>query len=101
MWGFFVLFFCYLKADCVDLVLVYGWCNFFLWFSKLIAFNLIFDFNFALFIYSFVHYGFRSGVGVEGAIQTFYYCEVTDDMKSEQGKYILKCLYISMILDQV
>lgn len=27
----------------------------------------------------------RSGVGVQGALQTFFYCEVTDDMKTEQG----------------
>ncbi|CAH2094261.1 unnamed protein product [Euphydryas editha] len=28
---------------------------------------------------------YRSGVGVQGSLQTFYYCEVTDDMKTEQG----------------
>ncbi|KAM3958864.1 uridine diphosphate glucose pyrophosphatase NUDT14 [Aphomia sociella] len=28
---------------------------------------------------------YRSGVGVQGALQTLYYCEVTDDMKTEQG----------------
>lgn len=29
---------------------------------------------------------FRSGVGVQGSLQTFFYCEVTDDMKTEQGR---------------
>ncbi|CAG9789144.1 unnamed protein product [Diatraea saccharalis] len=28
---------------------------------------------------------YRSGVGVQGSLQTLYYCEVTDDMKTEQG----------------
>ncbi|XP_041969852.1 uridine diphosphate glucose pyrophosphatase NUDT14-like [Aricia agestis] len=28
---------------------------------------------------------FRADVGVQGAHQTFFYCEVTDDMKTEQG----------------
>ncbi|CAG4930673.1 unnamed protein product [Parnassius apollo] len=28
---------------------------------------------------------YRSGVGVQGALQTFFYCEVTDAMKTEQG----------------
>ncbi|XP_038206746.1 uridine diphosphate glucose pyrophosphatase NUDT14-like [Zerene cesonia] len=28
---------------------------------------------------------YRSGVGVQGSLQTFFYCEVTDDMKTEQG----------------
>ncbi|XP_013170537.1 PREDICTED: uridine diphosphate glucose pyrophosphatase-like [Papilio xuthus] len=28
---------------------------------------------------------YRSGVGVQGALQTFFYCEVTDDMKTEKG----------------
>lgn len=28
---------------------------------------------------------YRSGVGVQGALQTMFYCEVTDDMKTEQG----------------
>ncbi|CAG9105708.1 hypothetical protein JYU34_018948 [Plutella xylostella] len=28
---------------------------------------------------------YRSGVGVEGAKQHFFYCEVTDDMKTAQG----------------
>ncbi|KAJ0173836.1 hypothetical protein K1T71_010985 [Dendrolimus kikuchii] len=28
---------------------------------------------------------YRSGVGVQGALQTFFYCEVTDDMKTESG----------------
>ncbi|XP_030037704.1 uridine diphosphate glucose pyrophosphatase NUDT14 [Manduca sexta] len=28
---------------------------------------------------------YRSGVGVEGAVQYMFYCEVTDDMKTEQG----------------
>ncbi|CAK1553323.1 unnamed protein product [Leptosia nina] len=28
---------------------------------------------------------YRSGVGVQGSLQTFFYCEVTDEMKTEQG----------------
>ncbi|XP_013193719.1 uridine diphosphate glucose pyrophosphatase NUDT14 [Amyelois transitella] len=28
---------------------------------------------------------YRSGVGVQGALQTLFYCEVTDDMKVEEG----------------
>ncbi|XP_063831575.1 uridine diphosphate glucose pyrophosphatase NUDT14-like [Ostrinia nubilalis] len=28
---------------------------------------------------------YRAGVGVQGALQTLYYCEVTDEMKTEQG----------------
>ncbi|XP_023936297.1 uridine diphosphate glucose pyrophosphatase NUDT14 [Bicyclus anynana] len=28
---------------------------------------------------------YRSGVGVQGALQTLFYCEVTDNMKTEQG----------------
>ncbi|XP_072930197.1 uridine diphosphate glucose pyrophosphatase NUDT14-like [Epargyreus clarus] len=28
---------------------------------------------------------YRSGVGVQGALQTLFYCEVTDEMKTEQG----------------
>ncbi|GBP22858.1 Uridine diphosphate glucose pyrophosphatase [Eumeta japonica] len=28
---------------------------------------------------------YRSGVGVQGSLQTLYYCEVTDDMKTNQG----------------
>ncbi|CAH2233167.1 jg18869 [Pararge aegeria aegeria] len=28
---------------------------------------------------------YRAGVGVQGALQTLFYCEVTDDMKTEQG----------------
>lgn len=28
---------------------------------------------------------YRAGVGVQGALQTLYYCEVTDDMKTEKG----------------
>ncbi|KAL4710240.1 hypothetical protein ACJJTC_005413 [Scirpophaga incertulas] len=28
---------------------------------------------------------YRSGVGVQGSLQTLFYCEVSDDMKTEQG----------------
>lgn len=28
---------------------------------------------------------YRAGVGVQGALQTLYFCEVTDDMKTDQG----------------